>query len=57
MGRRTHIDQTNGQLPTNGLDLPDENSVRNAERIGWVAGARDGVAGVQVGVGVGRVAS
>jgi hypothetical protein len=34
---------------TNGLDLPDENSVRNAERISWVAGARDGVAGVQVG--------
>lgn len=46
---KSSIDQTSGQLPTHGLDLPDENSVRNAEKIGWVAGARDGVAGVQLG--------
>lgn len=43
------IDQSSGQLPTNGVDLPDENSARKAQRVGWVAGARDGVAGVQVG--------
>jgi hypothetical protein len=46
---KSSIDQTSGQLPTNGLDLPDENSARSAEGIGWVAGALDGVAGVQVG--------
>jgi hypothetical protein len=39
------IDQTSGQLPANGLDLPDENATRKGETIGWVAGARDGVAG------------
>jgi hypothetical protein len=43
------IDQTSGQLPANGLDLPDENATRKGERIGWVAGARDAVAGVQLG--------
>lgn len=46
---QSSIDQTDGEPAKRGLDLPDENSARSAERISWVAGALDGVAGVHEG--------
>ncbi len=44
------LDATNGKLPHEGLDLPDEESFHGDRKIRWAAGAMDGVVGHHAGI-------